>query len=118
MAEKNPLSTKNRSAPHVKTLIWVCAWCSKKRYPTLMRDEEYTHGICRKHYKKLNRGKDFPLLLIINEVYQRGLNRMHPGKISQQLKKFYRLPDFFLKTATRLFFFQILHTQTVQLFTI
>lgn len=41
-----------------KTLIRVCAWCPKNEYPPLKDSEDYTHGLCEKHYKMLkNRQK-------------------------------------------------------------
>jgi len=38
---------------HTKKLIKVCAWCAKTDYPLLKKNEEYTHGICGKHYRKI-----------------------------------------------------------------
>ena len=103
MVEKNPVKTINRSAPPIKNLIWVCAWCSKEKYPILLRGEEYTHGICRRHYRKLNSGKDFSLRLILNEVYQRSLSQLHhrKAKLAKHFRMFYSLPDIFAKTASR-----------------
>ncbi len=34
-------------------LIEACAWCPRSLYPDLSEDQEYTHGICSKHYKSL-----------------------------------------------------------------
>ncbi len=36
-----------------KTMVNVCAWCPKESYPTLKSTEEYTHGLCEKHYRML-----------------------------------------------------------------
>ncbi|CAN5184627.1 hypothetical protein BH09PAT1_BH09PAT1_1150 [soil metagenome] len=36
-----------------KTMINVCAWCPKNKYPKLKDTEEYTHGLCDKHYLML-----------------------------------------------------------------
>lgn len=36
-----------------KTMVRVCAWCPRDQYPILKESEEYTHGLCEKHYKML-----------------------------------------------------------------
>lgn len=37
----------------VKKLIPVCAWCPKEEYPLLKAREDYTHGLCERHYHEL-----------------------------------------------------------------
>ena len=123
MAEKNPLLRKTSIAPQVKNLVWVCAWCSKEKYPVLLRGVEYTHGICRRHYQELSRGKDFSLWLIINEAYQRGMYHLQRRKksISRSFHVLYRWPALFLKTASKLSIFslfQIIVNKSSQLPTI
>lgn len=41
----------------VKRLINVCAWCPKNTYPKLETHEDYTHGLCEKHYQILRSQK-------------------------------------------------------------
>src|SRR5688572_6410608 len=53
---------------HSKRMIKVCAWCPKTGYPTLKKNQEYTHGICRKHYRLISKKKDLALGLLANEI--------------------------------------------------
>lgn len=41
----------------IKKLINVCAWCPKNTYPKLAPNEDYTHGLCDKHYMLLRQQK-------------------------------------------------------------
>jgi len=34
-------------------LIKACAWCPRSLYPALSKDQEYTHGVCGKHFLSL-----------------------------------------------------------------
>lgn len=52
-----------------QTLISVCAWCPKDDYPKLKKNEEYTHGMCRKHYRKLSIRKNFSISFRIAEFF-------------------------------------------------
>ena len=47
---------KKRTA---KKLVSVCAWCPKKDYPVLESFEDYTHGLCEKHYQELRGERKF-----------------------------------------------------------
>jgi len=65
-----------RKAKKDRSLIKVCAWCPKKEYPALKPWEEYTHGMCRKHYRQLSIKKDMALSLLIAEMFQSFLTRV------------------------------------------
>ncbi len=76
-------------------LVSVCAWCPKDIYPTLMSNQEYTHGLCKKHYRQLHIRKRHLVsqfiyrttLLSINQYYLK--KREHPYKdIIEHSKKF------------------------------
>ncbi len=57
---KNEMFVKIRndaSSKRVKKLINVCAWCPKSSYPKLEEYEDYTHGLCEKHYQLLKTSK-------------------------------------------------------------
>ena len=54
---------------HQQTLISVCAWCPKEEYPKLKSNEEYTHGMCRKHYRKLSIRKNISISFRIAEFF-------------------------------------------------
>lgn len=43
----------------VKKMIKVCAWCPKNSYPKLKKSEEYTHGLCEKHYEEIRIKRDY-----------------------------------------------------------
>lgn len=43
---------KSRTEPF-RIMVNVCAWCPREEYPHLKDLEEYTHGLCDKHYKIL-----------------------------------------------------------------
>lgn len=58
-----------------KTLIKVCAWCPKKDYPQLKPTEEFTHGMCRKHYRELSVKKNMAVSLFISELINKTLTR-------------------------------------------
>jgi len=60
---------KKQSTKHPK-LIKVCAWCPKKDYPKLEVNQEYTHGMCLKHYRQLSMHKEIPFELYISSFCQ------------------------------------------------
>lgn len=80
-----------------KPLIKVCAWCPKDTYPALKPGEEYTHGMCHKHYRQLSIKKDLALSLLIAELFEKtrdqlgkkrrtSLKRLHTS-VKLQLQK-------------------------------
>ena len=70
-----PSSMKNSSS-----LIKVCAWCPKADYPALRPGQDYTHGMCRKHYRQLSIKKDLALSLLIAELIERARSKIHQKK--------------------------------------
>jgi hypothetical protein len=47
--------TNATGSKKIKRLVSVCAWCPKDSYPELADSEEYTHGLCEKHYQMLSK---------------------------------------------------------------
>lgn len=37
----------------IKDVIYACAWCPKKTYQKLAKNQEYSHGICVIHKEQL-----------------------------------------------------------------
>jgi hypothetical protein len=73
--------------PHVSsitdkypTLIWVCAWCPKEKYPALLKGEEYTHGMCRKHYAQIRNKRSLIRVLGIAELFENALDKLDRSK--------------------------------------
>ena len=44
---------KEATTESFRIMVNVCAWCPKEDYPQLKELEEYTHGLCDKHYHML-----------------------------------------------------------------
>jgi hypothetical protein len=59
-----------KKQPEKRILVNVCAWCPKGNYPALKVGQEYTHGMCRKHYKKLSIKKNLPISFLIAEFLE------------------------------------------------
>lgn len=90
-----------------KTLVKVCAWCPKADYPLLKKGEEYTHGMCRKHYRQLSIKKDLALSLLIAEFIEKTRNQLEK-KSKKSLKRLHAKIKFHthkLNTTTRPHFF-------------
>ena len=66
--------------PVLRTLVNVCAWCPKRNYPALKDGQEYTHGMCKKHYKKLSIKKNLPLTFLIAEFLETTFNKLDVKK--------------------------------------
>lgn len=49
------ITDKAKKKKKVKKLINVCAWCPKNTYPPLNEFEEYSHGLCERHYQLLSK---------------------------------------------------------------
>jgi hypothetical protein len=67
-----PSPMKNSSS-----LIKVCAWCPKKDYPQLQSGQDYTHGMCHKHYRELSIKKDLAISLLIAELIERTRSKIY-----------------------------------------
>jgi len=37
-------------------LVFACAWCPKSQRPRIKQDEEYSHGVCQRHFARLMTG--------------------------------------------------------------
>lgn len=51
-----------------RQLVNVCAWCPKDGYPMLKAWQEYTHGICRRHYKEVRIRQNQTLLSAVEDA--------------------------------------------------
>ena len=67
-------SQKKKSVKRI--LVSVCEWCPKGNYPVLKGGEEYTHGMCRKHYKQLSIKKNLPVSFLIAELIETTYNTL------------------------------------------
>lgn len=47
------IKTMRTLTGEIVTLVWACAWCPRNTWQKLKPNEDYTHGICKKHFKKL-----------------------------------------------------------------
>lgn len=80
MKDKLLKHLKIKKKPH-RSLVKVCAWCPKKYYPALKQGQEYTHGMCKKHYKELSINKDLPMSFHIAEFIETTWNNFGEDKI-------------------------------------
>ncbi|GEM_PF-2775789 len=84
----------NRKALQDSRLIKVCAWCPKEDYPVLFAGQEYTHGMCRKHYRKLSNRQELAFSLLFEEFIDSTITHFKAVKENKYLKR--------LKVTTRL----------------
>lgn len=77
--------------------IKVCAWCPNTNYPALSINEEYTHGMCLKHYKQLSLHKQIPLELYISTFLEKTFSKFSINNCTKKLKKL-------LKPQKRIFY--------------
>src|SRR4051812_4836365 len=68
-----------------KTLIKVCAWCPKKDYPKLEPWQEYTHGMCRNHYRQMSARKNVAISLVFSELLEQAISGL--DKLDEKTKK-------------------------------
>jgi len=78
-----------------KKWVNVCAWCPKKNYPDLKPWEEYTHGLCRKHYRKLSVKRDFAIALLIAELVKK--TSLNIGNMDDKTRRYLRKLESSLK---------------------
>lgn len=79
-----------------RPLVKVCAWCPKDEYPSLKKGEEYTHGMCRRHYRELSSKKDLALSLLITEFIENTKNSLDK-KSRKSLKRLHARIRFHLR---------------------